>query len=264
MVSKGAIEAAFSGGVYHAAKGPEFFVEIGLPLTFTNPEQVYECWFDYKDGKLFEIYKEAYAEHGCYYLTPVTSSSYGLMTKFPVNTIEDFKGKKIRSWGAFTLLVKELGGSPVSLPGAEQYVALQRGTVDGTIYALRSLEDYKLKEVVDYIIYPPLMGQVTINLYCNKKAYESLPSDIRKILDEVSIEWAKNVYKPGIFGVEKECIEKAVAIGVKEVTLPEEEVDKMRKICEEKVWPVYAAKNPRCKEIIDLMLSYLREKGVLK
>jgi tripartite ATP-independent transporter DctP family solute receptor len=63
---------------------------------------------------------------------------------------EDFKGLKIRVPGAVAAeVVKSFGGVPTTVDAAEVYLALQRGTVDGTNFPLTSFYDRKLYETID-------------------------------------------------------------------------------------------------------------------
>jgi len=73
------------------------------------------------------------------------------MTAFPATTTADFKGKKIRSFGFFGSIVQMMGGQPVSLPTEDQYLALQQGTVDGTIFPYLAMQTMNLKEVAKQI-----------------------------------------------------------------------------------------------------------------
>lgn len=70
----------------------------------------------------------------------------------PIKTVADFEGKKISVFGgAQSFTVKSLGAVPIEMGGADIYVALQQGTVDGNIYALPSAKSWKLNEVVKSI-----------------------------------------------------------------------------------------------------------------
>jgi tripartite ATP-independent transporter DctP family solute receptor len=63
---------------------------------------------------------------------------------------EDFNGLKIRVPGAVAAeVVKTFGGVPTTVDASEVYLALQRGTVDGTNFPLTSFYDRKLYETID-------------------------------------------------------------------------------------------------------------------
>jgi TRAP-type mannitol/chloroaromatic compound transport system substrate-binding protein len=263
-ISKGLVEAGFSASLYYASKIPETFIEHGLPFTHATTDQVLENFYDYKNGMMYKLTQEAFMEKGVVYLTGGCTTAYGLFGNFPVNSIDDFKGKKIRATAVYGLLVKELGASTVMIEGAENYMAFQRGIMDATFYPYRTLEDYKLKEVVKYMMLPAAHPGNILSLMCNPKALSSLPDDVRKILVDTAADWARNDFTKGLAAIEQQHIKAAEDAGVKKMMLPDSVVEKLRSILEKKVWPVYAEKTERCKAMWDLTVSYLREKKVFK
>ncbi|HSV84012.1 MAG TPA: TRAP transporter substrate-binding protein DctP [Ramlibacter sp.] len=66
----------------------------------------------------------------------------------PLESPKDFQGKKILSGGStMSFAVRALGSSPVEIPVADMYMAVQQGTVDGVVLALASVKPYKLEEI---------------------------------------------------------------------------------------------------------------------
>ncbi len=67
----------------------------------------------------------------------------------PMDTIEKLSTKKI-STGGGTLIItlKSLGSSAIEMSSGDLYLALQQGTVDGTMLSLTSVKPYNLQEVV--------------------------------------------------------------------------------------------------------------------
>ena len=257
-VQKGVVEGGMSAGLYHARLIPEATIETGLPQSFANYTDASEYYYKYRNARALSLIREAYREKGTYYLGVYPLASYVLMTKFPVNKLKDLEGKKLRTFGPYSLIAEALKAAPVSIPGEEQYIALQRGTVEGTIYPFYALEMYKLKEVIDYVILPPIAGSIMIDLYFNIDAYEKLPADIKDMLNQVSKElvpWlcAETQKQDEIY------ITEAKAKGIRFITLPAEEVHKLREIGV-KTWDVYAKKSPRCEELVSILRDYLKEK----
>jgi TRAP-type C4-dicarboxylate transport system substrate-binding protein len=258
-VQKGVVEGGISAGLYHARLIPEAIIETGLPQSFSTYEDATEYYYKYRNARALNLIREAYREKGTYYLGVYPLASYVLMTKFPVNTLKDLEGKKLRTFGPYSVLAKALKAATVSVPGAEQYMALQRKTVEGTIYPFYALEMYKLKEVIDYVILPPIAGSIMIDLYFNMDAYEKLPNDLKDVLNQVAIELVPWVC------AETEKLDviymtEAKAKGIKFITLPPEEARKLRKIAQQ-TWDIFASKTPRCKELVSILKDYLKEKG---
>ena len=111
------------------------------------------------------------------------------MAKKPVHKLEDLAGLKIRAaTPMLTGMVKTLGAIPVAIPAPDTYTALERGTIDGTIFPWEAIYSFKLAEV--------LKQHTEIGLYVsplstlmNQKKYDSLPPDLRKVLDDLSGNW---------------------------------------------------------------------------
>lgn len=76
-----------------------------------------------------------------------------LFCKDPIEKLEDFKGKKIRTFTtSMATLVQGLGGSPVTLQYGEVYLALQRGVADCGVTAASAGNGGKWPEVTKYQI----------------------------------------------------------------------------------------------------------------
>lgn len=263
-VAKGVVEAGFSGSIYYASKVPEVFIEHGLPYTHVTTDQVLENFYDYKNGLVYKLIQEAFMEKGVVYLAGGCTTAYGLFGNFPVYSIDDFKGKRLRATSVYGELVKELGASSFLVEGAETYMAFQRGMMDATFYPYRTLEDYKLKEVVKYMMMPAAHPGNILFVMCNPKALSSLPNDVRKILVDTAVDWARNDFTKGLAAIEQRCLKAAEDAGVKKMMLPDSVVEQLRSIMEKKVFPIYTQKTERSKAMWEVTVNYLREKKVFK
>lgn len=105
------------------------------------------------------------------------------MSRKSVKTLEDIKGLRLRSPGPIqTVLVRELGASPITMPVPELYDALQRGMADGTVIGFSAVKDFKLYEVLRHHTLANLYV-MTMGLAMNLKAWDSLPPDIQQIME---------------------------------------------------------------------------------
>jgi TRAP-type C4-dicarboxylate transport system substrate-binding protein len=111
------------------------------------------------------------------------------LAKKQVKVVEDLSGLKIRAATPMLVtMVKALGATPVSIAAPETYSALERGVVDGTIFPWEAISSFKLAEV--------LRHHAVVNLYAsplvtimNQKKYDSLPPDLKKVIDDLSGAW---------------------------------------------------------------------------
>lgn len=99
----------------------------------------------------------------------------------PVESKEDMEGLKIRHPGGLMgeLYIKSLGGSPMTIAGAEVPVALQQGVVDGLVTTPVHYHDAKWH--TKYMTLPFYAGY-GLPFVANLAWWETLPQDLRDTL----------------------------------------------------------------------------------
>jgi TRAP-type C4-dicarboxylate transport system substrate-binding protein len=111
------------------------------------------------------------------------------LAKKQVKVLEDLNGLKIRAaTPMLTTMVKTLGAVPVSIPAPDTYTALERGTVDGTIFPWEAISSFKIAEVLKWHVSSGLYV-APLFTFMNQKKYDSLPPDLRKVIDDLSGNW---------------------------------------------------------------------------
>ena len=105
-------------------------------------------------------------------------------SKKPLRKVEDFKGLKVRVHSvALGSLVAGLGGQPLTIPFAEAYTALERGTHDAGITGTKPGFVLRWYEVTKFLV-GPISMRPHVALSINKASWQRLPPDIQKILKE--------------------------------------------------------------------------------
>lgn len=80
------------------------------------------------------------------------TAPYALISKDPIRTPEDLKGKRVRTPGAaWDRFVTESGGTVVHTGSAEMYEALDKGIIDVALQPAASLKTYSLWDVAKSI-----------------------------------------------------------------------------------------------------------------
>ncbi|OPY62067.1 MAG: Monocarboxylate 2-oxoacid-binding periplasmic protein precursor [Syntrophorhabdaceae bacterium PtaU1.Bin034] len=110
----------------------------------------------------------------------------------PVNKLEDLKGLKMRTYGSNAKLMGLLGGAPVAMPMTDVYDSLSRGVADGLMAAYEALEGFRIGEQIKYSTenYGTSYTAIFV-VVMNKDKWNSLPPDVQKVIDEMSLEYAK-------------------------------------------------------------------------
>jgi TRAP-type transport system periplasmic protein len=171
--------------------------------------------------------------------------------KRPIKTPEDLKGIKLRTpkgeWRVKMFQAYGANPSPMSL--SEVFVALQTGVMDGQENPLVQIYSQKFQEVQKYL---SMTGHVYTPAYLTtgKKRWESLPADVRKILEETARETQGFVYKSAE-SFDNELVDKMKAAGVKV-----NEVDKAAFVKASKsVYDAFGTQVPGGKELVDQSLA---------
>lgn len=105
----------------------------------------------------------------------------------PVETMADLQGMKIRApTRVITALLGEVGATPIGLPIPQVPEALSKGVIDGAVVPWEVTTALRVPELVenhtefggDHALYT-----TTFVLAMNKARYDSLPDDLKQILD---------------------------------------------------------------------------------
>jgi TRAP-type mannitol/chloroaromatic compound transport system substrate-binding protein len=181
-VQRGTAEMGHGGAYYWKGRIPASQFLGGVPFGLTGNEL--NGWY-YHGGGL-ELYQQAYAPSGLIPF-PVGNSGTQMGGWFnkEINTIADLSGLKMRIPGIGAEVLKRIGGTPVNIPGAELFTALQSGTIDATEW-VGPMNDlaFGLFRAAKYYYYPgwhepgsALEGIV------NAEAWASLPPDLQQIVE---------------------------------------------------------------------------------
>jgi TRAP-type mannitol/chloroaromatic compound transport system substrate-binding protein len=183
--SQGTIEAFMGSGQYWTAKEPalEWFATVPFGM---NPEGM-AAWYLQGDG--LKLLEETYA---VFNLVPRPGPAFapqmGGWFRKKINSIGDYKGLKMRIPGLGGKVIAKAGGTVVLTPAAEIFAALERGVIDVAEW-VGPHDDMQLglHRTARFYYYPGWHEPGTTNTFgFNKKAYEALPIDLRRILDHAT------------------------------------------------------------------------------
>lgn len=161
----------------HAGELPAGVVEIGLPGGTADTDELYSLFHEKGWG---EVLEEAYGSQGLVWLEPYIQPPVYIITKEPIESVEDFEGLKIRAPGAYGKFLRNLGASPVSLAWSEIYTSLATGVIDGSIGSnMIDHRDGNHVEVAKYMYPLPLAGAQVLPIVVNRSAWNKLPDDLK-------------------------------------------------------------------------------------
>lgn len=181
-LANGVVDMAMVYGAYWPGKDPGFILTTrpGCPLsTFAEGA--------YLDEKLEGYFGKLYAKYGIQYLGHFMESPIyeQLMSVVPIDTLEDLKGKKIRTSGFGARYYAALGATTVSLPAPEIYPALQTKNIDAAEWTFWD-ENMRMNfhEVVTYVIDPAFQNGTCeyFPLTVNQGKWDALPQHLKDIV----------------------------------------------------------------------------------
>jgi TRAP-type C4-dicarboxylate transport system substrate-binding protein len=110
-----------------------------------------------------------------------------IQTTFPIKTVDDLKGRKIRAAGPFqSASLEVLGATPVSgITVAQVAESVSRGVVEGTLSDWNGMYAFRLVGVTKHHFEVPL-GTAAAGVVMNKEAYNALPANARAAIDKHS------------------------------------------------------------------------------
>lgn len=234
----------------HAGELPAGVVEIGLPGGTDDTDKLHELFYDKGWDK---ILTEAYGSQGLVWLDPYIQPPVYIITKEPINSIEDFKGLKIRAPGAYGKFLRNLGASPVSLAWSEIYTSLSTGVIDGSIGSnMIDHRDGNHVEVAKYMYKLPLAGAQVLPIVVNRNAWNKLTDEQKEEVRAATKTHAEEQLTKSKQW-EAEAVAEMEAKGLKWSPAPSEADKKAWAEAGAGLWDEYAAADPYSKRLIDVL-----------
>ncbi len=181
-VSKGTVQMGSGSPYFWAGKSTAFNWFGSIP--FGMNAQTINAWF--YEGNGMTLMTELYDQFN---LVPRIVGNSGVQMggwyRKKMNSLEDFKGLKMRIGSIAGKVLSEIGVTTVMMPPAEIFPALERGVVDAAEF-VGPVHDILLGfyKVAKYYYTPGWHepGPV-LDIFFNKKAYSELPPHLQRILD---------------------------------------------------------------------------------
>ncbi|MBM1143007.1 TRAP transporter substrate-binding protein DctP [Alcanivorax sp. ZXX171] len=168
-----------------------------LPTLETNSELITDALLELmdsdkalKDGKSFYDYE--LGDKGIRGWPVGATSAYSLATTgIELKEPSDIEGLPIRAGSPLhTILLEELGATPVTMTSADSYEALSRDTVEGTILSVADWPSYSFEDLLKYTITGISMGHWESYLAMTEETWQGLTDEQRETWDRIAREIA--------------------------------------------------------------------------
>lgn len=161
---------------YYSATNPQFGLS-QLPGLMDDLKEFKAVFYGFWREDMNRILNDKY---NCKVLTWGLFAPQNLISIKPINTVADFKGKKIRVHNIETAtLVSALGAMPTPMPASEVLPALQRGIIDGVFTSSAWAYGQSFYTVAKYVTLWPTSTILPFPIVINNDQWKKLPEDLR-------------------------------------------------------------------------------------
>ena len=180
-------------------------------------------------------------------------------SKTPITKLDDFKGMKIRyASAANKVLLDSLGATTLLVPPPDSQDALAKGIIAGATFPHEAGIAYDLAGVVKYAL-EPAMASATFVTAMNPAKYDSLPADLKALLDkETGVAAAESFGKAWAaqekFARELETSKKGLTIN----TLSDGDIAKLKELAKKQTDDEIAKLEKEGKPAKAFMAEYLK------
>lgn len=265
---EGVVDLVYTLVGYTPGRFPRVEV-LELPFMLTNGEATSRAYWDLYESELKDTdYRDVHV-----IATWVHGPGVLHIRGEGVHRLEDMQGKKLRGpTRIITNMLGALGATPVGMPVPAVPEALSKGVIDGAVVPWEVTTALKLSELTDS--HTDFSGDHALYtaafvLAMNKARYESLPDDLKAVIDANSGAEVSAMF--GRVQQEADAGGKAVAVerGNELITLDEAETARWKEAASQVVEQWYAdmeakdidgrALHARAIELIDLHTSRLAD-----
>ncbi len=119
-------------------------------------------------------------------ITMFTCPPANIMSMKPVLSLEDLKGYELRASGTGAKVIGLLGAAAVGMPQSDVPEALQKGVIKGNVSSLEVMKDFNYAQYCRHVTANVNLFVVSFAVVMNKAKWESLPADVKKVIDDLS------------------------------------------------------------------------------
>ncbi len=192
-VEEGIVDMGFVGTIFEAPKMPLHNVSYMTPFGTSDIFTVVDVMAELQ--KEIPAVAEEWTKYNQVYLGGVGLDTYGVITKFPVKTVDDIDGHKIAAPGPSANWIKGTGAVAVAANLNTYYNGIKTGVFEGTLTFMTAGSAIKVHEVAPNICMVNFGAQFAGGLSVNKDLFDSLPPYMQTIFREVGAQYAAQLAK---------------------------------------------------------------------
>lgn len=255
MVLDGVADIAWCVPSYSPGRFPDTEV-FELPGLFRDLKETDTVLSRLSQTDLLHDYKDFYN------ISMFGTAPYSIHTNFPIKTVADLRGRKIRASSATeSAALRVFGAVPIGMPVTEIPEAISRRTIDGTTSWLPPFFDFGLNRVTNYHFFIRL-GIVPLAILMNRKRYEALPEPVRTTMKRDGGEALGDQFTKNVGAYNAELLKRLQDDPKHHVIMPTEAEQEAARQQLSVVSDAWVAKSPRHKELkaaVDAEIARVRK-----
>src|SRR3954452_4963940 len=200
----------------------------------------------------------AIKDYGDYYPIAMWGTPpFSLHSNFPINSIKDLKGKRVRGSGVIQIeSLKALGAVTVGMPPTEVPEALSRRTIDASTSQPAVLYDFGLDRVTTHHYFIRL-GAVPLAIVMSKQKFESQPKAGQDGIRKYDMDYINKLYIDSMLEYDSSLVKKLGSDPNRKVVFPDAAGQKPEHWAFEPVIKAWAGKSPRHAEVYQALQTEL-------
>ena len=205
----GLTDMGWVGTLWELSKMPLQNVTYYVPFSTDDYHMIFEIMNELH--RTMPAMADAWTAQNQHFLGANALDSYHLLTNFPVDSVDDLRGRKILAPGPAAAWLEGTGAVAVDGGLTTYYTQIQTGVADGVLTILTGAPAYRIHEVAPYITLVGLGGQVSGSLSINLDTWNALPADVRQVLTQLGPEYSAGVaadldarYERGVAAMQKD------------------------------------------------------------
>ena len=188
-IGDGLADIGWVGTLWEPAKMPLQNVSFYAPFATGDVHRLAEiCEEMHRD---IPAMADAWRKNNAVYLGAQVADSYQLITRFPVRTLDDLRGKKLFAPGPAADWLKGTGAIPVNGGLPIYYNGIKTGVADGGILITTGIVPFRLHEVAPYFTKVDIGGPISGALAMNLDTWKSLPPYMQMMFRMLGREYAR-------------------------------------------------------------------------
>ena len=187
-VEEGIVDIGFVGTIFEAPKMPLHNVSYMTPFGSGDIFKVVDTMAELQ--KNIPAVANEWTKYNQVYLGGVGLDTYGILTNFPVKTVDDINGHKIAAPGPSANWIKGTGAVAVAANLNTYYNGIKTGVFEGTLTFMTAGAAIKVYEVAPHICMVNFGAQFAGGLSINKDVFDDFPPYMQKIFLDVGAQYA--------------------------------------------------------------------------